>query len=180
MSEYDNNKNGKDNGQSGYEDVCFICHRPESKAGRMFKLPNNICVCDDCMHKTMDSMSQYNFQGMMPPFFDYSSMMNGASNGKQPPEEEKHLTEEEDAGTEVVSEGEDSPDKTEKKDRNKGKKAVNQGFPNISFINLSDLQNMRRRAQQAEDQKEKGGRSFKAHYRYQGYSGAPQDQSTVG
>ena len=25
-----------------YEDVCFICRRPESKAGRMFHLPNNI------------------------------------------------------------------------------------------------------------------------------------------
>ena len=24
-----------------YEDVCFVCRRPESKAGRMFKLPNN-------------------------------------------------------------------------------------------------------------------------------------------
>ena len=47
MSEYDNNKNGSDGEQGGYEDVCFICHRPESKAGRMFKLPNNICVCDD-------------------------------------------------------------------------------------------------------------------------------------
>ena len=37
---------------SEYEDVCFICRRPESKAGRMFKLPNHICICDDCMHKT--------------------------------------------------------------------------------------------------------------------------------
>ena len=73
MTEYDN-KNGNNDGQNSYEDVCFICHRPESKAGRMFKLPNNICVCDDCMHKTMDSMSQFNFQGMMPPFYDFSGM----------------------------------------------------------------------------------------------------------
>ncbi len=48
-----------------YEDVCFICRRPESKAGRMFKLPNHICVCDDCMHKTMDTVSQYDYQGML-------------------------------------------------------------------------------------------------------------------
>ena len=33
-----------------YEDVCFICRRPESRAGKMFKLPNNICICGDCMH----------------------------------------------------------------------------------------------------------------------------------
>ena len=48
-----------------YEDVCFICRRPESKAGKMFHLPNHICVCDDCMHKTMDAVSQYDYQGML-------------------------------------------------------------------------------------------------------------------
>ena len=25
--------------ESEYEDVCFICRRPESKTGKMFKLP---------------------------------------------------------------------------------------------------------------------------------------------
>ncbi len=48
-----------------YEDVCFICRRPESKAGKMFKLPNNICVCNDCMHKTMETVSQFDYQGML-------------------------------------------------------------------------------------------------------------------
>lgn len=50
---------------SEYEDVCFICRRPESKAGKMFKLPNNICVCADCMNKTMDAVSQFDYQGML-------------------------------------------------------------------------------------------------------------------
>ena len=50
---------------SEYEDVCFVCRRPESKAGKMFKMPNNICVCDDCMHKTMDMVSQFDYQGML-------------------------------------------------------------------------------------------------------------------
>ena len=48
-----------------YEDVCFVCRRPESKAGKMFKMPNNICICDDCMHKTMDMVSQFDYQGML-------------------------------------------------------------------------------------------------------------------
>ncbi|MBQ4536156.1 MAG: ATP-dependent Clp protease ATP-binding subunit ClpX [Lachnospiraceae bacterium] len=51
--------------ENDYEDVCFICRRPESKTGRMFKLPNDICVCDDCMHKTMDTVSQFDYQGML-------------------------------------------------------------------------------------------------------------------
>ena len=28
---------------SDYEDVCFVCRRPESKAGRMFHLPGHTC-----------------------------------------------------------------------------------------------------------------------------------------
>ncbi len=47
-----------------YESVCFVCHRPESKAGRMMKLPGDITICDDCMHRTMDSISQMEKQGM--------------------------------------------------------------------------------------------------------------------
>ena len=58
--------------ESEYEDVCFICRRPESKTGKMFKLPNNISVCNDCMHKTMDTVSQFDYQGMLnnPSFMD--------------------------------------------------------------------------------------------------------------
>jgi len=57
---------------SEYEDVCFICRRPESKAGKMFKLPNNICVCSDCMHRTMETVSQFDYQGLLnnPAMFD--------------------------------------------------------------------------------------------------------------
>ena len=40
-----------------YEDVCIICRRPESKTGRMFHLPGNITVCNDCMHMTMETVS---------------------------------------------------------------------------------------------------------------------------
>ena len=58
--------------ESDYEDVCFICRRPESKTGKMFKLPNHITVCNDCMHKTMDTVSQFDYQGMLnnPSFVD--------------------------------------------------------------------------------------------------------------
>lgn len=85
----------EDKKESDYEDVCFICRRPESKTGKMFKLPNNITVCNDCMHKTMDTVSQFDYQGMLnnPSFMD---------------------------------------------DLNKN--INSQGFPNIRFVNLTDLQ----------------------------------------
>lgn len=63
-----------------YEDVCFVCRRPESKTGKMFKLPNNICVCNDCMHKTMETVSQFDYQGMLnDPGFqkDMDQIMKG-------------------------------------------------------------------------------------------------------
>ncbi|MBR4760365.1 MAG: AAA family ATPase, partial [Lachnospiraceae bacterium] len=50
-----------------YESVCFACRRPERVTGKQFKLPNNICVCNDCMHKTMDLVSQFDYQGMLDP-----------------------------------------------------------------------------------------------------------------
>lgn len=84
----------EDTKEKEYEDVCFICRRPESKAGKMFKLPNHICVCSDCMHKTMDTVSQFDYQGMLnnPAFqTDLNNLQNN-------------------------------------------------GFPNISFVNIADLQ----------------------------------------
>lgn len=104
-------KNGSEDNKKEYEDVCFICRRPESKAGKMFHLPNNICVCDDCMHKTMDAVSQYDYQGMLsnPAVFN---MLNNQFENKADKREEE--------------------DKEEK---------VSKGFPNISFINLADFAN---------------------------------------
>ncbi len=61
----------------------------------MFKLPNNISVCNDCMHKTMDTVSQFDYQGML-----------GNTNWN---------------------------DEIEKWSKGKG-------LPNISFVNLADLQ----------------------------------------
>lgn len=97
----------EENEDDTYEDVCFICHRPESKAGKMFKLPNHICVCNDCMHKTMDTVSQYDYQDLIN-----NPNLNGTINGNPS----------ENSGIDM--------------DTAKGK------FPNISFVNLADLQNM--------------------------------------
>ena len=52
----------------GYEKYCFMCHRPESVVGKMIDLPNNICVCQDCMQKSFDAMNN------MP--FDLSQLTN--------------------------------------------------------------------------------------------------------
>ena len=93
----DTNKDEKD----GYEDICYICRRPESKAGKMIKIPNNICICRDCMQKTFDSMSGSGFN-----LGDFNPANMGFGN-----------------------------------------------MPNISMINLSDLQGMLPKSQQIKKKK---------------------------
>ena len=34
-----------DEDDTQYEDVCFVCHRPESKAGKMIHLTKDISIC---------------------------------------------------------------------------------------------------------------------------------------
>ena len=99
-------RGAKDGGdkEDEYETVCFICRRPESITGKQFKMPNHICVCNDCMHKTMDAVSQFDYQGMLSD----PNLLNGLGNL--------------DFGDE---------------DKNKDMK---NGFPNIRFVNISDLQ----------------------------------------
>ncbi len=101
--EYEEEKNEEieKKDESHYEEVCYLCRRPESKAGKMFRLPNQICVCADCMHKTMDTMSQ----------IDYNDMVRNSSNIP--------------------------------------------GMPNISFLNLSDLQKTVSKRQKIKKNEEK-------------------------
>ncbi len=46
----------EENDEKEYEDVCYICRRPESRAGKMLHIPQNICICVDCMQRTFDTM----------------------------------------------------------------------------------------------------------------------------
>ena len=58
IEEIDTVEDDKDKDKD-YEDVCYICHRTESVAGKMIHIPNNICICNDCMQKTFDSMRNF-------------------------------------------------------------------------------------------------------------------------
>ncbi len=139
---------------SDYEEVCFICRRPESKAGRMFHLPQNICVCNDCMHKTMDTVSQMDTNGMlndpnmmqqwmnMTSMSDFANMQGGFSGGFEPDDEEEEdvVSLEDGEEPETVTEDDDEPEEKKAQKKNRYKQPFMGGFPNISFVNLSDLQ----------------------------------------
>lgn len=149
-----------------FEDICYICRRPESKAGRMFHLPNNICICDDCMHKTMDAVSQFDYQQMMNnpvfmnmlnnPFNPYGdpTKSNGTSGQKSAGGgNEKSDAETTDAETADAQDGNNASDNTaadileasdaddDSKNDSDESSGNRRGFPNISFINLADFMN---------------------------------------
>ena len=152
-----------------YEEVCILCRRPESKAGRMFHLPNNIAVCDDCMHKTMETMSHMDMNGMfpgmgmgmVPPSFMKDIQKETSKKKADAAEEEETIMpsdwDSEADGSEDVADGsetdeeetvsmdEDGEDILDEEDEEEEEKAPHGGFsfggfPNISFVNLSDLQ----------------------------------------
>ena len=73
----DQNKNTVDDTTktTEYEDICYICRRPESVAGKMIHIQDSICICNDCMQKTFDTMNTGGF--------NMGDIMN-MNNGKMP------------------------------------------------------------------------------------------------
>ncbi|MDY2589054.1 MAG: ATP-dependent Clp protease ATP-binding subunit ClpX [Agathobacter sp.] len=63
-----------ENHNEEYEDICYMCRRPESVAGQMIHIQENICICQDCMQKTFDTMNSGKFN--MGDMFSKGSMPN--------------------------------------------------------------------------------------------------------
>ena len=57
------------------EHYCYLCRRPESVAGKMLELPNNIYICTDCMQRTLNSMSNGQFGFIDARNMDLDSMV---------------------------------------------------------------------------------------------------------
>ena len=74
------------------EEICYICRRTESKAGKMLHLPPSITICNDCMQKTLNAfntspMSDYlNMSGFTPDMFNTTNNDNEPEPEKNEPE----------------------------------------------------------------------------------------------
>ena len=69
---------------TGYENYCQMCRRPESVAGKMIQLPNDFCVCNDCLQKTFDSINGNGFPYMEMFTLDPSMLRMGGEFMKMP------------------------------------------------------------------------------------------------
>lgn len=79
-------KNIEDNDNRKYksEEICYLCKRPESVAGKMIEIPNHIHICADCMQKTFDIMNSsdnpyMNMIGINPNIFGMNTSSKAES-----------------------------------------------------------------------------------------------------
>lgn len=149
---------GNTNNNDEYEKICYICRRPESRAGKMVSMPGNICVCPDCLQKAFDTVNSQSFpgfdMGMDPSMFFGGFPMGGlnttpsgtsddtnTADSETTPENTENV-ETTDSTTVATSNGDDiksdNSENSEKNDDNKNKKDGNP-FRNVSFINLADM-----------------------------------------
>lgn len=57
-----------------YEEFCQLCRRSSKIAGKMLHMPNDLCICNDCLQKTFNSINTGGFP-MMDLFSVDPSMM---------------------------------------------------------------------------------------------------------
>lgn len=104
--EFDDKKKEKDHSEhkdhEDYEEICYLCRRPESKAGKMIHIPNQITICSDCMQKTFDTINKpdnpyMQMMGLNPNMLNLSGISNDIPNTqklkKKKPEDEKQAQE---------------------------------------------------------------------------------------
>ncbi|MCQ2519023.1 MAG: ATP-dependent Clp protease ATP-binding subunit ClpX [Lachnospiraceae bacterium] len=149
-----------------YESICFMCMRPESKCNGMIKMAANMCVCTDCLQKTLDTAQNMEFDpsmfsGMPNPFMNPMMFnMGNPSNADDSADAEEKVSNEE-ADSDCIEETESdnnegsktanssAKDSSGSKNSEEGsnsdddssdepKRRVN-GYPNVSFININDL-----------------------------------------
>ena len=127
------------------EEFCSICHRSSKDAGSLIHMPGNMNLCHDCMQSTVNSLSSMNIpgfgSGIKPDFFsaDLSKTGNSFVNPVTSYDTAKPKTDET-----VKDEGDKSDKESNDKeaDSKSNTKNNNYGIPNISFLNMSDFQNL--------------------------------------
>ena len=132
------------------EEFCSICHRSSKDAGSLIHMPGNMNLCHDCMQSTVNSLSSMNIpgfgSGIKPDFFsaDLSKTGNSFVNPVTSSDPAKSKTDETVKEAAENEEGDKSDKESNDKeaDSKSNTKNNNYGIPNISFLNMSDFQNL--------------------------------------
>ncbi|MCR4782731.1 MAG: ATP-dependent Clp protease ATP-binding subunit ClpX [Lachnospiraceae bacterium] len=121
----DNNKNSNDieEKEDKFEEVCYVCHRTESSCGKMIHMPNNICICNDCLQRAFDSINGF---GMNPfSFSDLDDIRNASDRDSSD-------------SSDSDDESDDKKNKKNDLDNFFGKMDLS-SFPGFGMFNMGDL-----------------------------------------
>ena len=77
-----NANSNRNDDNDAYEKVCYVCRRPESKAGKMITISPDITICNDCMQKAFNQVNSGNFPKMfvIPEGFPFAGMPDDLMN----------------------------------------------------------------------------------------------------
>ena len=77
-----NANSNRNDDHDAYEKVCYVCRRPESKAGKMITISPDITICNDCMQKAFNQVNSGNFPKMfgIPEGFPFAGMPDDLMN----------------------------------------------------------------------------------------------------
>ena len=131
----------EDNQNNGYEEVCAVCRRTESVAGKMIQLQKDFCICKDCLQKSFDMINEMSQNGQLD---DLTKMMQGMPLTGMPNIPGMNLNPGNDSGAETSSSNEEKKDggkEGEKKDGDKkdaGEEKKSSGSTPL-FLNLGSI-----------------------------------------
>ena len=131
----------EDNQNNGYEEVCAVCRRTESVAGKMIQLQKDFCICKDCLQKSFDMINEMSQNGQLD---ELTKMMQGMPLTGMPNIPGMNLNPGNDSGAENSSSDEEKKDggkEGEKKDGDKkdpGEEKKSSGSTPL-FLNLGSI-----------------------------------------
>ncbi len=138
-------ENNKDTDEEVTE-ICYICRRTITSKKDLFRMPNGINICQECLRKTMEQVSSIDLSNL---FLNGSAFVPRA--GTTAGQKQDDTAKDKEAEKITVAEKPEEEEKENidtKEDGESGEGAPGEGapygfpgIPNISFLNLSDLTN---------------------------------------
>lgn len=93
-----------DNIDDEYEEVCYICRRPESKVDTIIKISQELTICSDCLQKSFDTINNGN-----NPYLTMMGMQDIPSKQRVKKKQEKPKSQQEEIQAEEKIEFKDIP-----------------------------------------------------------------------
>lgn len=111
------------------EEICYICRRTESKAGKMLHLPPNITICNDCMQKTLNAFNASPISDYLNMSSFTPDMFNSSYSGENIKPDKNEVENAEDSMAKSSSQGDENENNKEEGKEESGR----QNPPMFSF-----------------------------------------------